>query len=97
MPAVHRDSDSRACGASTTVTNQSTVFANGLLIAVQGDPNSHGGGELDASVNPGTVFIEGKELVVVGSSASPDSLCPDPGGSHCSPTATGGSPDVFAF
>lgn len=97
MAQVHRDSDSRSCGASTTVVGQTTVFANGLLIAVQGDPNSHGGGSLDASVNPGTVFIEGKELVVVGSSASPDGLCPDPGGAHCSPSASGGSSDVFAF
>lgn len=97
MPQVHRDSDSRSCGAATTVTGQTSVFANGLLIAVQGDPNSHGGGNLDASINPGTVFIEGKELVVVGSSAGADGYCPDPGGAHCSPSAASGSPDVFAF
>jgi hypothetical protein len=38
---VHRDTDSRVCGATTVVENQSSVFANGLLIATFGDPNSH--------------------------------------------------------
>jgi uncharacterized Zn-binding protein involved in type VI secretion len=39
---VHRNGDSRACGASTTVTGQSTVYVNNKLVAVQNDPNSHG-------------------------------------------------------
>lgn len=97
MPAVHRNTDSRVCGAKTTVTGQNNVYANGLLIAVQGDPNTHGGGSLSASVNPGTVFINGKEMAVQGSDAAPDALCPVLGAPHCAPTATSGSPDVFGF
>ena len=94
---VHRDTDSRICGAATTVTGQSTVIANGLLVSVQGDPNTHGGGALGATVNPGTVIIEGKEMVVVGSSASPDALCPPVGPPHCNPASSSGSDDVVAF
>jgi hypothetical protein len=97
MPQVHRDTDSRSCGASTQVSGNPTVFANNKLVSVQGDPNSHGGGSLDASINPGTVFVHNKEMVVVGSSASPDSLCPIPGGPHCNPKSTSGSPNVHAF
>lgn len=97
MPGVHRDKDSRICGAKTTVVGQSTVFANGQLISVQGDTNTHGNGGLSASINPGTVFINGKEMVVEGSDASPDKLCPILGSPHCNPVASQGSPDVFGF
>ena len=93
---THRQGDSRSCGASTVVTGQNSVYINGRLASVQGDPNTHGGGNLHASVNDGTVFVNGKKLVLVGSTASPDSFCPIPGGSHCSPSATSGSSNVFA-
>ena len=93
MTAIHRDTDSRACGASTVVAGNSTVFANGLLVSVNGDPNSHGGGALSASTNQ--VFVEGKMVVEVGDSASPDALCPPLGGAHCGPNSTSGSPNVF--
>ena len=93
---VHRNTDSRACGAKTTVSGQSTVFANNLLVSVQGDPNTHGGGNLGATVNDGTVFVNNKKVVLQGSSASPDALCPQQGGSHCDPKSTQGSPNVFA-
>lgn len=94
---VHRNADSRVCGAATVVTGQSTVFANGRLVSVQGDPNTHGGGNLGATVNPGTVIIEGKEMVVVGSHAASDSLCPPVGPPHCDPISSSGSPNVEAF
>lgn len=97
MPGVHRNTDARSCGAKTIVSGQSTVFVNGLLVAVQNDMNSHGGGGLNASVNPGTVFISGKPMVVQGSSAKPDQLCPVVGQPHCNPVASQGSPDVFGF
>ena len=45
---IHRDTDPRVCGATTTVVNQSNVFANSLLVAVYGDTNSHGAGGFDA-------------------------------------------------
>ena len=74
---VHRDTDSRVCGASTTVAGNTTVFANNLLVSVDSDPNSHGGGSLSATSN--AVFANNK-LVVHNApdSASPDALCPIP-------------------
>ena len=91
MTAIHRETDSRVCGASTNVAGNSTVFANGLLVSVDGDPNSHGGGSLNASTNQ--VFVQGKMVVEVGDAASPDSLCPIP--PHCGPDSSSGSPNVF--
>ena len=75
MPAIHRDTDGRSCGATTTVNGQSSVFANALLVAVNEDPNTHGGGGLIADCNQ--VFCEGK-LVVNHSpdNAAADSICP---------------------
>lgn len=93
---VHRNTDSRSCGASTTVTGQSNVFVNNLLASVQGDPNTHGGGALGATVNDGTVFVNNIKLVLRGSSASPDSLCVPLGPPHCNPKSVGASGDVFA-
>ena len=48
MPATHRHGDARACGATTIVSGQSTVFMNGVLQSVNGDPNTHGAGNLIA-------------------------------------------------
>jgi len=91
---VHRHSDSRSCGASTIVRGQSNVYVNNLLASVQGDPNSHGGGSLGATVNDGTVYINNRKVVLRGSSASPDSYCPRP--PHCNPKSVGASSNVFA-
>ena len=41
MPAAHRNGDLRTCGATTSVTGQSTVTVNGKLWAVLGDKDSH--------------------------------------------------------
>ena len=89
---VHRDTDSRVCGASTTVAGNTTVFANNLLVSVDSDPNSHGGGSLSATSN--AVFAN-NQLVVHNApdSASPDALCPIP--PHCGPDTSQGSPNVF--
>ena len=94
--AVHRNSDSRSCGASTNVQGQANVFVNGKLASVLGDPNTHGGGNLKASNNDGTVFINGILVNLLGSDAAGDRLCPIPGGEHCNPKASQASPDVFA-
>ena len=59
---AHRDGDLRACGATTIVEGQSSVYVNGKLWAVDNDPNSHGAGNLDAN-DTETVFIEGKPVV----------------------------------
>lgn len=92
MAGVHRNGDSRACGASTIASNPN-VFVNNKLAAVDGNPNSHGGGNLNAA-NP-NVFIGNKLVVINGNSASPDALCPLPGGAHCAPSATSASGNVF--
>lgn len=92
MAGVHRNTDSRACGASTNVTGQNTVYVNNKLCSVHGDPNSHGGGNLKAACN--NVKVNHKLVVIQGNSASADSRCPIPGGNHCDPKATTASSDV---
>jgi hypothetical protein len=94
MPAVHRHSDARSCGATTVVSGQSNVFANSLLIAVNDDPNTHGNGKLIAGSK--AVFINNK-LVVNNTpdSAKADDKCPKDGGEHCAPKTAAGSPNVF--
>lgn len=95
MSAVHRDGDSRTCGASTVAQGQSTVYVNGKLCAVSGDPNTHGAGNLIPSSS--TVYVGGL-LIIVNSpdSASPDALCPTLAGAHCAPSTSEGSPNVNA-
>ena len=44
---VHRERDSRICGAST-VTRINNVRVNNRFISVEGDTNTHGGGSLKA-------------------------------------------------
>jgi uncharacterized Zn-binding protein involved in type VI secretion len=96
MPAAHRHGDPRTCGAVTVAGGQSTVFSDGVLWAVAGDTNSHGGGALNASQS--TARCEGRAVIVSGDSAAPDNLCPwpGPGGAHCAPAAAGGSGKTFA-
>ena len=86
--AIHRQDDSRSCGATTIVSGQSTVYAGGKLISVDGDLNSHGGGALAAATKD--VFVNGKMVVNVGDSASADDLCPTVGEEHCAPEAASG-------
>lgn len=93
MTAIHRNTDSRVCGASTVVSGNGTVYANNLLVSVNDDPNSHGGGALSASTNQ--IFVENKMVVEVGDSAAPDGLCPILGGPHCAPSSSSGSANVF--
>jgi uncharacterized Zn-binding protein involved in type VI secretion len=94
MAQIHRNTDSRICGASTVVVGQSTVFANSLLVAVNGDPNTHSGGNLIAACK--NVFINQKMVVNHSpDNAEPDGLCPIPGGPHCAPATASGSPNVY--
>lgn len=93
MSGVHRDTDVRTCGASTISTQSKNVYVNNLLWAINGDPNSHGGGNIIAVVN--NVFIGGIMVTNIGDSAAPDSLCPIPGGPHCAPATASGSTNVF--
>ena len=97
MPfGVHRHGDLRVCGATTVVQNQSTVFVNGRLAAVEGTHNSHGEGDLIPTTGQ-TVFVEGKPVIVHGPDhAAPDNECPDPP-THCDPATAEGSDNVFAY
>lgn len=96
MSGVHLNTQLRTCGAATTVIGQTSVFIEGKLCAVDGDPNTHGNGQLIAS---GTfVTIEGKRVVVnKPDQAAPDNLCPVPGGPHCNPMTAEGSTFVFCY
>jgi len=62
---AHKEDDSRACGATTIVQNQSTVYVNNKLWAVKGSINSHGAGGLLNSTGS-TVLIENIEVIVHG-------------------------------
>ena len=87
MPYCHRNGDSRACGAATVVGGQDFVKVDGELWSVDGDPNDHGGGALSTSHS--WLTIADKGIIVVGDSASADSLCIPLGGDHCGPSSTG--------
>lgn len=89
---VHRQTDVRICGHTTVVVGQSNVYANGLLIAVDKDPNNAGGGALIAQCN--NVFINNKMVVNnTPDHAEPDSACP--ASPHCDPYTNQGSPNVL--
>lgn len=89
MPEIHRNNDKRICGATTIVTGQSTVYLNGELISVEGDPCSHGNGELKADTNTSKIYINGKKVVYKGSNAYPDRL------GHLNPSASSGSSEAY--
>lgn len=73
MPGAHRNEDSRFCGAVTYCSRN--VKVNGRSWAVEGDPNSHGGGNLIQVYGPGNVRIGGKKVIcAVGDAAGRDGL-----------------------
>lgn len=90
---VHRQGDSRSCGA-TTVTRSNKVRANGRLVSIEGDPNTHRGGALRASETVGKVRVNGIPVILLNDNAAPDARCPGPG--HCNPKAASASPNVRA-
>lgn len=87
MAKAHRDQDQRSCGALTTVSGQSFVTIEDKLWAVEGDQNTHGGGQLIATKT--YVTINGKAIIVQNDPAAQDQLCPVLGGEHCNPKAIG--------
>lgn len=97
MPGAHRVTDGRICGAVTSGSSQGTVFVNNKLWAVNGDPNSHGGGSLIAVYGPKNVYIENKLVIVApGDMAGPDS---GPPFGHPNPSTApiAASPDVICY
>lgn len=92
MPGAHRHDDLRACLARTVVTNQSTVFVNGKLWAVEDDENDHGHGELIPTKT--SVRISGKPVIV----HTPDEAKSDDAGHSPLSTKTyEGSTNVMAY
>jgi len=87
MPEVHRLNDPNDDGAVIEEVIQSTVFANNMLISVDGSPvEEHGIGEHDSPVTANgsaTVFING---IPVNRRGDADS---------CGHVREQGSPDVF--
>lgn len=97
MPGAHRLGDSRICGASTIVSGQGTVFVNNRLWAVEGDPNTHGGGNLSSVYGPKNIYIENKHVIVApGDIAGPDNFPPF---GHPNPPTDplSASPNVIAY
>jgi uncharacterized Zn-binding protein involved in type VI secretion len=95
MPKAHRQTDSRFCGSSTVVINQSSVEVNGKLWAVEGDQDDHVRGDLIAKTGARNVYIEGKRVIV----ALGDEGAPDLEEGHTTgPTnPSTGSDNVFAY
>lgn len=93
MPKAHRQTDSRFCSGKTIVSNQSSVFVNGLLWAVEGDECEHERGDLICS-GQRSVFIEGKPVIT----AVKDKGVPDLLGHPTGPVnPQSGSSNVFAY
>lgn len=99
MPGAHRHGDSRMCGASTIVQGQNTVKVNGILWAVQGDPDTHClMGSLIPAYGAMNVYAEGKLVIC----AQGDTASSDLGGCvvlHPAGTTdpTGHSPNVIVY
>lgn len=94
MPGAHRHDDKRFCTAKTIVTNQTTVFANDKLWAVQGDKNDHQGGQLVPAVGSLNVYNEDKLVIVaVGDQSASDAQ----GHSKGPANPLEKSSDVFAY
>lgn len=87
MAFAHRNTDTRDCGATTTVIGQGFVTVAGQLWAVRGDTNTHGDGQLINSQS--WVTINSTPVILVGDPANPDDLCITLGGDHCDPIAVG--------
>ena len=94
MPGAHRQDDDRFCTALTIVNGQDNVYVNGRLWAVDGDPETHGRGNLIAIYGALNVYINNILVTcAVGDKATPDdALHPLP------PTdPKGHSDDVFVY
>jgi len=94
MPNAHRNQDTRFCGALTTVVGQNNVFVNSLLWAVEGDPETHGDGELVCTYGPKNIYVHSKHAIcAIGDSAVADDA------PHFPPVTypEGHSPNVYMY
>lgn len=93
MPKAHRETDKRFCSGSTVVTNQDSVFVNGLLWSVEGDKDDHIRGDL-VCVGERSVYIHGIPVIT----AVKDIAVPDLQGHPTGPVnPASGSDNVFAY
>jgi len=91
---AHRDTDVRFCSARTIVIGQNNVFVNGLLWAVEGDPEDHGNGELVAVYGAKNIYINNKHVIVaIGDHALADNHPHEPPLTH----PLGRSPNVYVY
>lgn len=93
MPGAHRNDDKRFCDATTIVQEQSTVYINNKLAAVEGDKDSHNEGQLEAFYGKKNIYINNKLVITAeGDRASPD-------GTHLPPESypKESSSDVFYY
>lgn len=69
------------------------------LWAVVGDENTDGAGALTLSgdSSPGTLYVNGKQVIVGTTDANPDDLCIPVGPPHCNPQSSAVSGTVFAY
>lgn len=87
MPAIERIGDTNTAGAPVTATGQSTVFANGILVAVNGSAvarhgkNAHAGPQ--TANGSSNVFINQIPINRVGDADT------------CGHTRSSGSTNVF--
>jgi uncharacterized Zn-binding protein involved in type VI secretion len=66
----------------------------GQLVAVKGDKNTHGHGDLDTNLGDNTIFVEGINIVVKGDRAQvPDDALHDPDETR----AEGSSSSFYAY
>ena len=92
MPGIHTKDMARACGAVTVTSNgNQRVKANSKIVAVVGDPNSHGAGNF-ATNNSKRVYSGG--ILVI--NHTPDTAAIDLAGHPSSATITAeGSSNVI--
>ena len=75
---VHRQGDSRLCGATTTVVGQSTVYVENQLISVEGDTNTHEGGAFNTPAGFNEVYVNNKPIIRIEDPAGADTFHPAP-------------------
>lgn len=97
MPQSHRDTDLRACTAQTTVVGQSTVYVNNLLWAVEYDLDTHCAPKGPLKPTLRTVFVENKNVIVVGDGFHAIDLQPPICVVPHQPFAASGSPNTYTY
>ena len=84
-------------GIYQVINIKNKEFTMAELWAVDGDPNTDGGGGLIPD-HASTVYVNNKLVIVHGPDhANPDDSCIPAGPPHCDPMTDGGSGTVFCY